>query len=186
MCAAKRGGWVNTLQPPSRERWRGNGWEAVVCERVGGLQQLLGGMRRALHAHRHRSVCPSRPQKDRHATAGTAATLHPARTNGWCACSPRCDTTAQRFSTGGLTRTRLPLAGKGAVHAPPGHPQSSRYTARCPSIVLCTPCIGVEWPRQGLGERHVAQEACEPGRGGYGGPAHPTRLHTPYVPAQSA
>jgi hypothetical protein len=43
------------------------------------------------------------------------------------------------------TDTFATLAGKGAVHAPPGHPQSSRYTARCPFIVLCTPCSGVEW-----------------------------------------
>jgi hypothetical protein len=61
MCAAMCGGWVDTL-PPLSMRCGGNGWEAVVCERVGGLQQLLGGMRRALHAHRHRSVCPSRSQ----------------------------------------------------------------------------------------------------------------------------
>jgi hypothetical protein len=25
------------------------------------------------------------------------------------------------------------------------HPQSSRYTPRCPSVVLWTPCSGVEW-----------------------------------------
>ena len=121
-----------------------NGWEAVVCERVGGLQQLLGGMRRALHAHRHRSVCPSRPQKDRHATAGTAATLR-VRTGGVRvahAVTPPHNDSAPAADD---TDTFATLAGKGAVHAPPGHPQSSRYTARCPSIVLCTPCIGVEW-----------------------------------------
>ena len=28
---------------------------------------------------------------------------------------------------------------------PPSHPQSSRYTPRCPSVVLWTPCSGVEW-----------------------------------------
>ena len=25
------------------------------------------------------------------------------------------------------------------------HPQNSRYTPRCPSVVLWTPCSGVEW-----------------------------------------
>ena len=87
------------------------------------------------------------------------------------------------------TDTFATLAGKGAVHAPPGHPQSSRYTARCPSIVLCTPCSGVEWrviePAQclGLGKRHDGQAACEPGGGEYGGvPDHPPRLHTTVRP----
>jgi hypothetical protein len=111
---------------------------------VGGLQQLLGGMRRALHAHRHRSVCPSRPQKDRHATAGTAATLR-VRTGGVRvahAVTPPHNDSAPAADD---TDTFATLAGKGAVHAPPGHPQSSRYTARCPFIVLCTPCSGVEW-----------------------------------------
>jgi hypothetical protein len=28
---------------------------------------------------------------------------------------------------------------------PQTHPQSSRYTPRCPSVVLWTPCSGVEW-----------------------------------------
>ena len=33
------------------------------------------------------------------------------------------------------------------THAPSEqtHPQDSRYTPRCPSVVLWTPCSGVEW-----------------------------------------
>jgi hypothetical protein len=62
------------------------------------------------------------------------------------------------------------------------HPQSSRYTPRCPSVVLWTPCSGVGWrvfePAVTVGKRHDAQAACEPGRGGCGGvPVHPLRLH---------
>jgi hypothetical protein len=37
----------------------------------------------------------------------------------------------------------------GAAHPPTPseqtHPQHSRYTPRCPSVVLWTPCSGVEW-----------------------------------------
>ena len=35
-----------------------------------------------------------------------------------------------------------------AAHPPTpttAHPQNSRYTPRCPSVVLWTPCSGVEW-----------------------------------------
>jgi hypothetical protein len=92
------------------------------------------------------------------------------------------------------TDTFATLAGKGAVHAPPGHPQSSRYTARCPSIVLCTPCSGMEWGviepalRVWLGEAarrasslrtwrwRVRRSPC---------PSSPT-THPPYVPRPSA
>jgi hypothetical protein len=61
-------------------------------------------------------------------------------------------------------------------------PQSSRYTPRCPSVVLWTPCSGVEWrvfEPTIRGWRGDAQAACEPGGGGCGGvPVHPARLHT--------
>ena len=76
----------------------------------------------------------------------------------------------------------------GVAHTPTApseqtHPQSSRYTPRCPSIVLWTLCSGVEWgvrtDHQGLEKRRDAQAACEPGGGGCGGvPDHPARLHT--------
>jgi hypothetical protein len=39
------------------------------------------------------------------------------------------------FHTTGLARPPHPQT----------HPQSSRYTPRCPSVVLWTPCSGVEW-----------------------------------------
>ena len=64
------------------------------------------------------------------------------------------------------------------------HPQNSSNTPRCPSVVLWTPCSGVEWgvferPSTGAGKRHDAQAACEPGVRGRGGvPVHPTRLQT--------
>jgi hypothetical protein len=64
------------------------------------------------------------------------------------------------------------------------HPQNSRFTPRCPSVVLWTPCSGVEWRvfeptirvwRSG----NDAQAACEPGgRGGGGVPVHPARLRS--------
>jgi hypothetical protein len=47
------------------------------------------------------------------------------------------------------------------------HPQSSRFTPMCPSVVLWTPCSGVEWrvfqPTSGLERRLDVQAACEPG-----------------------
>jgi hypothetical protein len=62
------------------------------------------------------------------------------------------------------------------------HPQNSRFTPRCPSVVLWTLCSGVEWgvfDHQGLEKRNDAQAACEPGGGGCGGvPDHHPRLHT--------
>ena len=63
------------------------------------------------------------------------------------------------------------------------HPQHSRYTPRCPSVVPWTPCSGVEWrvfePTIRFGEAVGAQAACEPGGGGCGGvPVHPARLHS--------
>jgi hypothetical protein len=57
------------------------------------------------------------------------------------------------------------------------------YTPRCPSVVLWTPCSGVEWrvfePTIRFGEAVGAQAACEPGGGGRGAvPVHPARLHS--------
>jgi hypothetical protein len=69
-------------------------------------------------------------------------------------------------------------------HAPSEqtHPQNSRNTPRCSSVVLWTPCSGVEWrvfEPTIKGKRHDGQAACEPGGGGCGGiPVHPLRLHT--------
>jgi hypothetical protein len=47
----------------------------------------------------------------------------------------------------------------GSSHPSPSeqtHPQNSRFTPRCPSVVLWTPCSGVEWavfePASGFGE----------------------------------
>ena len=61
------------------------------------------------------------------------------------------------------------------------HPQNSRFTPRCPSGVLWTPCSGVEWRVSDpalKGKRHDEQAACEPGGRGSGGvPVHPARLH---------
>jgi hypothetical protein len=65
------------------------------------------------------------------------------------------------------------LSTTGAAHPP--HTQDSplsdsRYTRRCPSVVLWTPCSGGECvcsnrPSR-VGKRHDAQAACEPGAGG--------------------
>jgi hypothetical protein len=61
------------------------------------------------------------------------------------------------------------------------HPQNSRFTPRCLSVVLWTPCSGVGW---GVFEPSIRvwrsgnkeQAACEPGGGGRGGvPVHPAR-----------
>ena len=54
------------------------------------------------------------------------------------------------------------------------HPQNNSNTPRCPSVVLWTPCSGVEWgvfepAVTGAGKRHDAQAACEPGVRGRGG-----------------
>jgi hypothetical protein len=76
--------------------------------------------------------------------------------------------------------------GSSRTHAPSEqtHPQSSRFTPRYPSVVLWTPCSGVEWAcvradHQGLEKRHKVQAACEPGGGGCGRvPVHPLQLHT--------
>ena len=50
------------------------------------------------------------------------------------------------------------------------HPQNNSNTPRCPSVVLWTPCSGVDWgvrpDHQGLEKRHDVQAACEPGGGG--------------------
>jgi hypothetical protein len=112
---------------------------------------------------------------------------------GNCSCAPRlpCDSAmcACLSAHACIAAARqaqalrvLPQPG-GSAHSPTL--KSSRYTARCPSIVLCTPCSGVErgvlepalrvW---GLEKRHDGQAACEPGGGEYGGvPDHPPRLH---------
>jgi len=62
------------------------------------------------------------------------------------------------------------------------HPQNSRFTPRCPSVVLWTPCSGVEWRVSDpalKGKRHDEQAACEPGGGECGGvPVHPPRLRS--------
>jgi hypothetical protein len=73
----------------------------------------------------------------------------------------------------------------GAAHTPSPseqtHPQSSRCTPRCPSVVLWTPCSGcgvarVFEPASRVGS---GKAACEPGRRGCGGvPLHPARLPT--------
>ena len=61
-------------------------------------------------------------------------------------------------------------------------PSEQQYTPRCPSVVLWTPCSGVEWRVSDpalKGKRHDEQAACEPGGGGRGGvPVHPARLQT--------
>jgi hypothetical protein len=89
----------------------------------------------------------------------------------------------------------------GVAHTPTApseqtHPQNSRFTPRCPSVVLWSPCSGVEWRVKddvaSVEEWRVfeptirvwrsgndAQAAYEPGGGGSGGvPVHPARLHT--------
>jgi hypothetical protein len=68
-------------------------------------------------------------------------------------------------------------------HPEQTHPQSSRYTPRCPSVVLWTLCSGVEWgvrtDHQGLEKRHDGQVACEPAGGDCRQvPDHHSRLHT--------
>jgi hypothetical protein len=87
------------------------------------------------------------------------------------------------------SQAALPLGLTLALHLRPqkhraAHPQNSRFTPRCPSVVLWTPCSGVEW---GVFEPTImvwrsgndAQAACEPGGGGCGGvTVHPARLHT--------
>jgi hypothetical protein len=85
-----------------------------------------------------------------------------------------CARRPRRFwhTTGALSPTRSEQT----------HPQNSRFTPRCPFVVLWTPCSGVECVRtdhQGSEKRHDVQAACEPGGGGCGGvPVHPARLHT--------
>jgi hypothetical protein len=49
-----------------------------------------------------------------------------------------------------------------AAHTHP-HPQNSRYTLRCPSVVLWTPCSGLEsgcvrTDHQGLEKRHTRKQ----------------------------
>jgi hypothetical protein len=64
-------------------------------------------------------------------------------------------------------------------HSEQTHPQNSRFTPGCSSVVLWTPCSGV-WRvfEPTLEKRHDGQAACEPGGGGCGGvPVHPARLH---------
>jgi hypothetical protein len=74
--------------------------------------------------------------------------------------------------------------GSSLTHAPSEqtHLSSSRFTPRCPSVVLWTPCSGGEWrvfEPAIKRKRHDGQAACEPGGGGCGGvPVHPARLHT--------
>ena len=57
-------------------------------------------------------------------------------------------------TSGALTTTERKLAP--TAPSEQTHPQNSRFTPRCPSVVLWTPCSGVEWavfePASGFGE----------------------------------
>jgi hypothetical protein len=101
-------------------------------------------------------------------------------------------------STRLLVQTNLPTRHQPAAHHAPAscrpfdttgqlahpNPSEQQVHSRCPSVVLWTPCSGVEWgvfepAIKGLEKRHDVQAACEPGGGGYGGvPVHLSRLHT--------
>jgi hypothetical protein len=96
------------------------------------------------------------------------------------------------------SQAALPLGLTLALHLRPqkhraAHPQNSRFTPRCPSVVLWTPCSGVEWgvyrtDHQGLEKRQrrasslrtwrwrVRRRPC---------PSCPS-THPPYVPRPSA
>jgi hypothetical protein len=91
--------------------------------------------------------------------------------------------------TRGLKESRWALTQLGAAHPPTPpqqtHPQNSRYTPRCPSVVLWTPCSGCGDAVPGAcsnrpsGPTATTQAACEPAGGECGGvPVHPPRRHT--------
>jgi hypothetical protein len=42
------------------------------------------------------------------------------------------------------------------------HPQNSRYTSRCPSVVVWTPCSGVEWVSSEPASGHAATTRKQP------------------------
>jgi hypothetical protein len=109
--------------------------------------------------------------------------------------TPTCTVLDKEARSNSVGFDPLGLTQLGSSHTPAPseqtHPQNSRCTPRCPTVVLWTPCSGVEWrvfePTIRVWKRHDRQAACEPGGGGCRGVhVHPARLHSHRTPRPSA